>query len=109
MFIQLRTITVEKGNADKVIERFSQPGILDEREGLVDVSVMVNKRSKEHEEVVAMIRWESEEAWKAWEKSPEHIQGHRENKDRKPPEYVISTVVNMYEVKTVRPGKASSR
>nr|WP_053583491.1 antibiotic biosynthesis monooxygenase [Lysinibacillus contaminans] len=25
------------------------------------------------EEVVMIVRWESEEAWKAWGKSPEHI------------------------------------
>ena len=105
MLVQTRTIVVEKGNADKVVDRFSQPGLLDGRAGLLDISVMVNKRAKEHDEVVVMIRWESEEAWKAWEKSPEHIQGHRSNKDRKPPEFVISTTVNRYEVKTVRAGK----
>lgn len=107
MLVQIRTMVVEKGSGDKVVERFSQPGILDEREGLIDVSVMVNKRTKDHDEVVAMIRWESEEAWKAWEKSPEHIQGHREKKNNTPPEYMISTTVGMYEVKAVRPGKAS--
>jgi len=105
MLIQTRSIVVEKGNADKVVERFSQPGILDEREGLIDITVMTNKRSKDAEEVVVIIRWESEEAWKNWEKSPEHIQGHRDNKDRKPPEYIISTTVNMYEVDAVRKGK----
>lgn len=105
MLIQTRTIVVEKGNADKIIERFSQEGILDEREGLIDISVMVNKRSKENEEVVVFIRWESEEAWKNWEKSPEHIQGHRDNKGQQQPEYVISTTVNMYEVKKVRQGR----
>jgi len=105
MLIQTRTIVVEKGNADKVVERFSREGILDEREGLIDITVMTNKRSKETDEVVVFIRWESEEAWKNWEKSPEHIQGHRENKDKKPPEYVISSTVNMYEVKKVRKGK----
>jgi len=107
MLIQTRTIVVEKGNADKVVERFSQPGILDEREGLIDISVMVNKRSKETEEVVVFVRWESEEAWKNWEKSPEHIQGHRDNKGKQPPEFVISTTVNMYEVKKVRNGKSA--
>ncbi|WP_256758024.1 antibiotic biosynthesis monooxygenase [Cohnella sp. WQ 127256] len=105
MLIQTRTIVVEKGNSDKVVERFSKEGLLDGREGLIDISVMVNKRSKENEEVVVLIRWESEEAWKAWEKSPEHIQGHRNNKGSTPPEYVISTTVNMYEVKKIRSGQ----
>ncbi|GGG72919.1 antibiotic biosynthesis monooxygenase [Paenibacillus radicis (ex Gao et al. 2016)] len=99
MLIQTRTITVQPGNADKVIERFSQPGPLDGREGLIDRTIMVNKRTKEQEEVVVIIRWESEDAWKSWEKSPEHIQGHRDKRDQTKPEYIIETVVNMYEVK----------
>ncbi len=71
---------MQKGNVDKVVERFSREGILDEREGLIDITVMTNKRSKETEEVVVNICWESEEAWKNWEKSPEYIQGHRDSK-----------------------------
>lgn len=106
MLIQTRTIVVEKGFADQVVERFSKEGAIDSMEGLLDVSVMVNKRAKEQEEVVIMIRWESEEAWKNWEKSDAHIQGHRQSKGQPKPEYVISTSVNMYEVKAVRKGKA---
>lgn len=109
MFVMMRTITVEKGNADKVVERFSGPGKMDGREGLVDVSVMVNKRAKEHDEVVVLIRWESEEAWKAWEKSPEHIQGHRDSKGKTPPEYVIGTTVNLYDVKSVKKGQEHTK
>lgn len=105
MLIQIRTIVVEKGNADKVVERFSKEGLLDGREGLLDISVMVNKRTKDNEEVVVIIRWESEEAWKNWEKSPEHTQGHKNSRGQATPEFVISTTVNMYEAKTVRYGK----
>lgn len=108
MIIQTRTIVVEKGYADKVVERFSQADGLEGREGLLDISIMVNKRSKENEEVLVVIRWASEEAWKGWEKSPEHIQGHRDKKGHQPPDYVISTTVNMYEVKTVRKGTSAA-
>ncbi|THF78799.1 antibiotic biosynthesis monooxygenase [Cohnella fermenti] len=107
MLVMTRAIVVEKGHADKVIERFSGPSKFDGREGLVDVNVMVNKRTKEHDEVLVVIRWESEEAWKAWEKSPEHIQGHRDSKGQQPPEYIISTTVNLYDVKAVKQGPAS--
>jgi heme oxygenase (staphylobilin-producing) len=103
MFIQTRTIIVSPGHADEVVERFSRPGPIDGREGLLDITVMVNRRAKEHEEVVVMIRWESEEAWKNWEKSPEHIQGHRNRKDQPIPDYIISSTVNMYDVKAVKP------
>lgn len=108
MLIQTRTIVVQKGNADKVVERFSREGVLDEREGLIDITVMTNKRSKDTDEVVVVIRWESEEAWKNWEKSPEHIQGHRNSRGQTPPEYVVSTTVNMYDVNKVRKGKSGS-
>lgn len=104
MLIQLRTIVVKPGHADEVAERFGQPGYIDGKEGLIDRTVMVNKRSKDSEEVVAMIRWESEEAWKNWEKDPVHIAGHREKRGQQPPDYIISSSVQMYEVKTFLPG-----
>ncbi|MFD7525506.1 antibiotic biosynthesis monooxygenase [Paenibacillus chitinolyticus] len=106
MFIQTRSIVVEKGNAEQVVERFSKEGAIDSREGLIDVSVMVNRSKKENEEVLILIRWESEEAWKNWEKSEEHIQGHRQNRGQPKPEYIISTSVNSYELKKRKIGKA---
>lgn len=69
MFVMTRTMVIEKGNSDKVIARFSQEGAIDQMEGLVDISVMVNRKSQEQEEVVVVIRWESQEAWKNWEKA----------------------------------------
>lgn len=104
MFIQLRTTVVELGNADKVVERFGKPGHMDTMPGFIDRTVMVSKRNKESEEVIAMIRWESEEAWKNWEKDPVHIAGHRERRGGEgPPSYVISSSVKLYDVKKVLP------
>jgi len=104
MFIQLRTIVVEKGNAEQVVERFSKSGHIEGKEGFIDKTVMVNSRSKETEEVVVMIRWESQEAWKNWEKDPVHIEGHRKNRGQQPPAYVVESSVKMYEVKQVNQG-----
>ncbi|WP_151734977.1 antibiotic biosynthesis monooxygenase [Paenibacillus tengchongensis] len=109
MLIQTRTFTVEKGNSDKVVERFSTPGPLEEMEGLIDISVSVNKKSKDEEEVLVLVRWESEEAWKNWEKSDAHIQGHRNSRGQEKPAYILGVNVNMYEVKTVKEGKASGK
>jgi heme oxygenase (staphylobilin-producing) len=106
VLVQTRSIVVEKGHADKIVERFSKEGAVDSMEGLMDISVMVNKNKKEHEEVLVMIRWESEEAWKNWEKSDAHIQGHREGRGQPKPEFVLGTTVGMYEVQTVKVGKA---
>jgi heme oxygenase (staphylobilin-producing) len=108
MLIQTRTIVVQSGNADQVVERFTQESPMDSFEGLLDKTVMVNKKKQEgQEEVVVMIRWESVDAWKNWEKSDVHIQGHRDSKGKQAPEYVISTTVNMYDVKSVKNGIGS--
>lgn len=107
MFIMTRTIVVEKGNSDKVVARFSGESPMDSMDGLVDVSVMVNRKSKEQEEVVVVIRWESVEAWKNWEKSDAHLEGHRNKQGQQPPEYIISTTVNLYDAEVVKRGKAS--
>lgn len=91
-----------------MVQRFSQDSPIHQMEGLIDFSVMVNKNQKEHEEVMILIRWESQEAWKNWEKSDVHIQGHRDKRGQPKPEYVISSSVNMFDVKTVKAGKASA-
>lgn len=109
MFIQTRSIVVEKGFADQVVERFSRESPMDEMEGLIDKSVMVNRIKKDHEEVVILIRWESVEAWKNWEKSDAHLEGHRQNKGKPKPEYIINISVNSYELKSFKQGKASSQ
>lgn len=107
MLIQTRSILVEKGYSNQVVERFSVPTPVVDMPGLIDFSVMVNKKSKEQEEVLIIIRWESEEAWKNWEKSDAHIKGHREKRNQEKPAYLISTTVNMYEVQTVKNGSGS--
>ncbi|QOS78892.1 antibiotic biosynthesis monooxygenase [Paenibacillus sp. JNUCC31] len=108
MFIQTRVMVVENGHSHKLVERFSVPSPVEEMPGLIDFSVMVNKKSKEHEEVMVLIRWESEEAWKNWEKSDVHIKGHREKRGQEKPEYLISTTVNMYEVQKVKTARVSN-
>ncbi|GAA0133633.1 heme-degrading oxygenase HmoA [Paenibacillus sp. YSY-4.3] len=104
MLIQTRTIVVQKDKVDLVIERFTKESPMDAMEGLIDKTVMVNRKKQEHEEVVVMIRWRSVEDWKNWEKSDVHIQGHRQNRGKPAPDYIISTTVNMYEVKAVKEG-----
>lgn len=103
MLIQTRTITVKKGFSDHVVERFNTPGgPMSEIPGFIDKSVMVKKSRKsdeETEEVLVLIRWESEEAWKTWEKSPAHIEGHRNSRNQEKPEFIVDTTVALYDVK----------
>lgn len=104
MLIQTRTIKVEKGYGEQVVERFSQDAPVDAMPGLIDRTIMVNRRSKEYEEVCVMVRWESIDAWKNWEKSDIHIQGHRQKKEK--PAYIIDVSVSMYEVKKIKEGSS---
>ncbi|WP_017473233.1 antibiotic biosynthesis monooxygenase [Amphibacillus jilinensis] len=105
MLVQLRKFEVEKGYSDQVVENFSEESPVDQFAGLIDRSVMVNKRLKDHEEVVMMIRWQSKKDWKNWEKSDVHLQGHRNNKGKERPSYILNVEVKMYEVESYHKGK----
>jgi len=105
MLIQIRSFIVEPGHGDQLVERFSSQGLVDKMKGFIDRTVMVNRRAKEQEEVVILIRWESADDWKNWEKSPEHIAGHREKRGKEQPSFIISSSVQMYDVKAHLPGQ----
>lgn len=107
MFVQMRRTVVTEGNSHKVLERFKpkegKKSLLEQREGFIGREVLVKKTRRGEEEVIVLIRWESEEAWKAWEKSPEHIAGHKkriaEHGGKPPkPDYVISSEGGLYTV-----------
>lgn len=102
MFIQMKTITVTEGNADKIVERFSQESAVEKSDGFIDLSVLVKKNRRGDEEVVVMIRWESQEHWKKWTTSDAHVEGHRQSKGKPKPDFIIQTEQNLYEVKAIR-------
>ncbi|WP_442601440.1 antibiotic biosynthesis monooxygenase family protein [Paenibacillus sp. KN14-4R] len=102
MFIETKTIIVKEGTSDKVVQRFSQPGIIEQSEGFIDLSVLVKKSRRGDEEVIVMIRWESEEAWKKWETSEAHIEGHRQSRGQPKPDHVISVSHGTYDVKATK-------
>ncbi|RKN64908.1 antibiotic biosynthesis monooxygenase [Paenibacillus ginsengarvi] len=102
MFVQMRKTIVTEGNAEQVVNRFSGEGIIEKQEGFVDLTVMVKKGRSGDEEVIVLIRWESEEHWKNWEKSEAHIAGHRASRGKPKPEYVVSSEGGLYDVKAVK-------
>jgi heme oxygenase (staphylobilin-producing) len=109
MYVQLRTITVRKGHADKVVERFGKEGAIEQSEGFVDLSVLVKRnRNAEEDEVVVMVRWESEEACDKWRRSEAHIAGHRERKGKPAPEYIIGADHAAYDVKAIKLPRAAA-
>ncbi|WP_026559596.1 antibiotic biosynthesis monooxygenase [Bacillus sp. J37] len=98
MFIQMKTIIVTEGNAEKMVESFSGEGIIEQQKGFIDLSVLKKKRRKGDEEVVIMIRWKSESDWKAWETSDIHLAGHREKRGKPSPSYIIESSQDVYHV-----------
>ncbi|CAM4404833.1 heme oxygenase (staphylobilin-producing) [Paenibacillus endophyticus] len=104
MFIQVRTIEVQKGHSQQIVDDFGQKSHIDGMEGLIDINIMVNRKAKDSEEVVILVRWESEDAWKNWEKDPVHLAGHRNRKDEEKPSFIIHSSVSMYDVKKIKPG-----
>jgi len=108
MLIETKTITVKEGTSDLVVNNFSREGAIETFPGFIDLSVLVKRVRRGEEEVIVMIRWESEEAWKGWEKSEVHIAGHRENRGKPKPEHVLNVAHAMYDVKAQKgPVKAS--
>lgn len=102
MFIITRNIIVKEGTSQKVIDRFSKEGAIEKSPGFIDISILVKKVRRGDEEVLLLIRWESEEAWKNWEKSPEHIEGHRKNIGKPKPDHILSSTSAKYELKAVK-------
>ena len=97
MFYQIKRIVVKEGFANQVVERFSKRGgLLEQQVGFIDKQVLVKKVRRGNEEVMVVIRWESEEDWKNWEMSPEHIAGHKANRGIPKPEYILESSQDLY-------------
>lgn len=105
MFIETITIHVTEGSSEKIVERFSQEGPLEKAEGFIDMSILAKDQRRGDEEVIILIRWESKEAWKNWEKSEPHLEMHRKSRGKPKPEYVINRQHHVYEVKATKTGR----
>ena len=102
MFVQMKKTVVTEVHADQSVQKFSREGLIEKQEGFVDLSVLVKKVRRGDEEVIIMIRWESEEYWKQWEKSDAHIAGHKAKLGKPKPDYIVSSEGGLYEVKAVK-------
>ena len=108
MFVQMRKMTIQEGFAEQVIERFSRkpvqgPSLMEKMPGYIGREILRKKVRRGEEEIIIMVRWESEEAWKNWEKSPEHIAGHKkkiaEGKGKpERPAYILDVEMAKYEI-----------
>ncbi|PAD18228.1 antibiotic biosynthesis monooxygenase family protein [Shouchella clausii] len=95
-FLQAKTLIVEEGHGDKMVAKFAADGIIEEQPGFIDLQVMKQKPRKGQEEILVLIRWDSEESWKAWEKSDAHLAGHRANRGKPKPSFIIDSNQKVY-------------
>ncbi|WP_428911522.1 antibiotic biosynthesis monooxygenase family protein [Niallia sp. Krafla_26] len=102
MFVMLRKMIIKAGYEEQVISRFKSEGLIEKQDGFIDLSVLEEKSRKDEKEIVIIIRWESEDHWKQWEKSDAHIAGHKANIGKPKPDYLISQEVKKYKVKAVK-------
>lgn len=102
MFYQLKQLTVKEGTSELVVNRFGGKGLMDKQPGFISKEVLVKKTRRGDEDVIVLIKWESEEAWKNWEKSPEHIAGHRAKAKagNAKPEHILESHQHVYTVKS---------
>ncbi|MGD6846051.1 antibiotic biosynthesis monooxygenase [Rossellomorea aquimaris] len=99
MFYQIKSLAVKEGTSSKVVERFSGEGLIEKQPGFIDLKVLVKKVRRGDEEVIVMIQWESEADWKNWEKSTEHIAGHKASAGKHKPDHILESSQHVYEVK----------
>ncbi|WP_432353579.1 antibiotic biosynthesis monooxygenase family protein [Sporosarcina sp. A2] len=98
MFYQIKRMTVKEGTSTKVTDKFSGEGLIEKQTGFLGLEVLVKESRRGDGEILIVVRWESKEDWKNWEKSPEHIAGHKANAGKPKPEYIIDSRQDTYEV-----------
>lgn len=108
MFIQMKKLIVEEGFSDQMVEKFSSEGKIEEQPGFIDLSVLKKKQRRGPEEIIVTIRWDSEESWKAWEKSDVHLAGHKAKRGKPKPEFIIESKQEVYHVLASKKFRANS-
>lgn len=105
MIIEMKKWTVKEGHSKDILKKFEErkakPSIMEQQPGFLGREALMKKTTRGDEQVIMMVRWESEDALKAWKKSPEHIAGHKAkiasgNPKREQPEYIISVEHELY-------------
>lgn len=102
MFYQIKKMIVKEGTSSIVIDRFRGEGLIEKQPGFIGLEVLLKEVRRGDEEVLIVVHWESKEDWKNWEKSPEHIAGHKANAGKPKPEHIIEVQQSTYETKLAK-------
>ncbi|SDZ24062.1 heme oxygenase (staphylobilin-producing) [Evansella caseinilytica] len=100
MVIVTNTVHVEKGFAEKLIERFNKVGMVEEMDGFLGLEVLLTENTADYEEVTISTRWNSKDAFHGWTSSEAFRKSHEHRGGQ--PEYIIKNKTTFYEVKVVR-------
>lgn len=93
----MKTLVVEEGYSEAMVEKFAAEGIIEEQPGFIDLSVVKKRKKKQgNEELLVLIRWESEADWQAWETCDVHLAGHRANRGKPKPSYILDGTQYVY-------------
>ena len=92
-------MVIKAGNEGQVLAKFQSESLLEKQEGFIDLSMLEERTRKDEKEFVVIVRWESEEQWKQWEKSDAHIAGHKAKIGKPKPDHIVSVEVKKYDLK----------
>ena len=98
MFVMSRIMKFEKGHLEAVLENMKKKALLESFKGFVRREILVDQKHEEYDLIRMMIYWENKKAFYAWEGSPEHINLHKQGKDRPKPAGLIEVSKEQYEV-----------
>lgn len=91
MYIVYQKFTVEDGQADQLVKTLANRKVLTEQDGFIDAEILKNEEDKNVVGIIA--KWESKDAWKAWENT-----NAREEAGEEDPVNIKETVTDRYEV-----------
>lgn len=85
MFLISRLLKIEKGKSEQLYSKYLKEGIVDKFDGFIKLDVLLNTKNKEYDRLVVNVYWEDRDAFLRFERSPEHINSHK-NQGEKPKE-----------------------
>ena len=81
MFIELKTVEIEKEYVDEYIEKWNNHQLT--IDGLQKINILRDAKNKSLiQRVVIEIVWDSEQSYKAWKTHPDHIASHKTKGER---------------------------
>ncbi|MGE6630505.1 heme oxygenase [Bacillus sp. NPDC077027] len=101
MIIVNNQVRVEKGSADKLVQRFNKQGQVEFMEGFLGMEVWVTQQTTDYDEVTIHTRWNRKEDFVNWTKSQAFGEAHSHGKAK--PDGLLKNKITYYEVQVTRP------